>query len=238
MLLMYAPGFYFDRLAAAFVRGVNKDPLLAYPPDDSLKLDCPLEALSDEDIASIVKLGLSAGLRLIRFKQTSALPRVTKVLSILSGIEPVNLLEVGCGHGAFLWPLLNAFPNLPVTAVDKEEARIGVIKAVVRGGLERLSGAVEDATRLSFDDDSYDVVTLLEVAEHVPEAMRALEEAIRVARRYVIISVPARDEAPPPNTHFFNSERLTEMLRLAGATRLTIDTVQDHLIVIGRISRV
>src|SRR5580704_11737562 len=86
MHLMYEPCFYFDRLAAAFVRGVNKDPLLAYPPDEALHLDAPLEDLSDLDVERIVRWGIASGLRLHRFKRTSELPRVARVLSILQGI--------------------------------------------------------------------------------------------------------------------------------------------------------
>lgn len=238
MQLMYERCFYFDRLAAAFVRGVNKDPLLAYPPDATLSLDSRLEDLSDYELELIVRSGIASGLRLHRFKRTTELPRVSKVLSILQGIEPSNLLDIGSGHGTFLWPLLDSFPDLMVTAVDKEESRVGVVQAVARGGVDRLNGSVEDATKLSFEDASFDVVTILEVIEHVPEAMKALAEAIRVARRCVIVSVPAREDQAPHHTHLFTPERLEEMMRLAGAARTTSDLVQNHLIMIGKISRV
>ena len=237
MHLMYEPGFYFDRLAAAFVRGVNRDPLLAYPHDETLRLDAPLEDLNDHDLEKIVRSGIAAGLRLHRFKRTNELPRVAKVLSILQGIEPSNLLDIGSGHGTFLWPLVDTFPALAVTAVDKEEGRVGVVQAVSRGGVEHLRGGIEDATKLSFEESSFDVVTILEVIEHVPEAMKALAEAVRVARRCVIISVPSRDEHGPHHTHLFSEERLTEMMKLAGVARITTDTVQNHLIMIGKISR-
>jgi hypothetical protein len=32
------------------------------------------------------------------------LPRVRKVLGVLRGVHPANLLDVGSGRGAFLWP--------------------------------------------------------------------------------------------------------------------------------------
>ena len=34
------------------------------------------------------------------------------------GLAPASLLDVGSGRGAFLWPLLEAFPGLPVIAVE------------------------------------------------------------------------------------------------------------------------
>ncbi len=148
------------------------------------------------------------------------------------------MLEVGCGRGTFLWPLLDTFRSLPVTAVDRDDSHVATVRTAARGGVECLKGTRNDAAHLPFADGSFDVVTLLEVVEHVPEAMRALAEAVRVARRYVIVSVPAREEGNPQHTHLFTSERLTEMLKLAGATRVTVDSVPDHLILIGRVSKV
>jgi len=235
---MYVRGFYFDWLAAAFVRGVRTDPDLAYPPTETLHLEKALDQLSDQELEDIVQSGSDLGFRLYRFKRTANLPRVARVLTILHGIEPTNLLDVGTGRGAFLWPLLDAFPALPVMAVDKEEDRVKVLRAVNRGGVPRLSSSVEDATRLSFADASFDVVTMLEVVEHVAEAMKALAEAVRVARRFVVISVPLWDDDSLHHVHLFTPERLAEMLQLAGASRVTTDVVNHHLIAIGRISRV
>src|SRR5438093_12404207 len=86
----------------------------------------------------LVQLGLRAGLRLHRFKRTADLPRVRKVLGILRGLGPENLLDVGSGRGGFLWPLLDAFPWVPVTAIDRSAYRAGPLGAVAAGGHSRL----------------------------------------------------------------------------------------------------
>lgn len=231
---MYETGFYFDWLAAAFVRGLWKDPELAYPADRRLQLDTPFECLAAADIERIVRWADDCGIRLQRFKRTSDIPRVRRVLHLLHGIDPASLLDVGCGRGMFLWPLLDAFPSLKVRAVDNEEGRVRVVQAVTRGGVSRLAGGIDNATHLVAENASFEVVTLLEVIEHVPEVMRALVEAVRVAKRYVVISVPDRGVGSPQNTHLLSAERLSEMLILAGASRVTIDSVPDHIIAIGK----
>lgn len=235
---MYEIGFYFDRIAAAYVRGVTFTTTDCAINPERLYAQMALSDLKDRDCEEIVRYGLKAGVHLTRFAKTTNFPRITRVLSFLKGIEPSNLLDLGSGRGAFLWPLLDAFPDLDVTAVDRYEDRARMYKAVSLGGYPNLKGAVEDATHLSYASDSFDVVTMLDVLEHIPEAMRALTEAVRVARRYVIISVPVHDSIIPEHIHIFNGERLNDMLLYAGVGRVTIDTIGNHLIAIGRLKAV
>src|SRR5688572_31720081 len=88
--------YYLD-LGAAFVRGRLPDaPDL--PPGE------------------LIEYGRAQGLRVHKFKRSAELPRVRRVLGILRSLGPSELLDIGSGRGTFLWPLLDAFPDLPVTA--------------------------------------------------------------------------------------------------------------------------
>jgi hypothetical protein len=128
---------YYDTLAAAFVRGkLLHDPVAK---TQSELFGTPLEELSQGELQDIVQLGLDHELRLHRFKRTMGLARVQKVLGILKGIQPRTLLDIGSGRGAFLWPLLDAFPTLPVTCVDLLAYRVEDIQAVHDGGIHQLS---------------------------------------------------------------------------------------------------
>jgi hypothetical protein len=98
---------YYTRLATAYVRGR----LGASAPADLL--DTPLEELSEAQLGALIAVGQETGLRLHRFKRTMGLPRVRKTLGALRGLAPESLLDVGSGRGAFLWPLLDAFSDLP-----------------------------------------------------------------------------------------------------------------------------
>ena len=49
---------------------------------------------------------------------------------------------------------------------------------------------VADAHKLPLDDNSYDVVSLTEILEHVEDDKRCLLEAYRVARKKVVVTVP------------------------------------------------
>src|SRR5579884_3540272 len=102
-----------------------------------------------------------------------------------------HLLDIGSGRGTFLWPLVNAFPDLPILSVYTNTRRVADIQAVQRGGITSVSAACADATALPYDDAAFDVVTMLEVLEHIPAVPQALSEAVRVARRFVVLSVPS-----------------------------------------------
>ena len=201
---------YFTDLVTAFVRG---------------RLQNPDATIED---------GQRAGLRLHKFKNDAALPRVQRVIGILRGLAPTNLLDIGSGRGTFLWPMLDAFPYLPVTSIDHSEQRSSDIQAVRQGGIDRLSAVRIDAQRLAFADNSFDIVTFLEVLEHLPDSAAALRGAIAASRRFVILSVPSVPDDNPEHLRLFTPDQLQSMATEAGGYRTTIEHVLNHRIVVIR----
>jgi ubiquinone/menaquinone biosynthesis C-methylase UbiE len=171
-----------------------------------------------------------AGLRWNKFKRLSGLPRVTQVLSMLEGIEPASMLDIGSGRGAFLWPLVAQFDQLAVTAVDRLAHRVADIEAVHAGGIARVRGQLGDVTALPFGDASFDVVTVLEVLEHLEDPAAAARETMRVAARFVIASVPSREDDNPEHIRLFTKATLTELFERAGAARVQVSYVLNHMV--------
>jgi len=225
---------YYQRLACAYIRG-KLGPGIAGDEASRGLFDCPLDALSQEEMQALIRLGVEAGLRLHRFKRTMALARVQKVLGILKGLHPASLLDIGSGRGAFLWPLLDAFPALPVTMLDLLDYRVADIQAVQAGGIERLSASQMDVTALGFADRSFDVVTMLEVLEHIPAAEKALAEVCRVARRCLIVSVPSRPDDNPEHLHLFSEQRLRALLASQGVRQVNASYVLNHIVMVATV---
>lgn len=223
----------YPRLAAAYVRGKLRH---AAGMDPAL-LDVSFESLDDAQLERLILLGRAHDLRLHRFKRTMGLQRVAKVLGVLKGIAPAELLDIGSGRGAFLWPLLDTFPWLPVTALDLLDYRVADIQAVHDGGVASLQAVHGDATHLPFDDGQFDVVTLLEVLEHIPDTVAALAQVGRVARRFVVLSVPSKPDDNPEHIHLFGAAQLETLLHRAGIGRVSFEYVPGHLIAVGRIAR-
>jgi ubiquinone/menaquinone biosynthesis C-methylase UbiE len=207
---------YFTRLAAAFVRGK-----LTVPP-----------GLSEEDI---IAFGRAAGLRLHKFKRQTELPRVKKVLGILQGLAPLSLLDVGSGRGTFLWPLLDAFPHLEVTALDVNPIRVADIEAVQRGGITNLRALAMDAAAMELDDGVVDVVTALEVLEHLEQPLAAAQEAVRVASQFVVASVPSQEDDNPEHIQLFDRDSFAQLWLDAGARSVKIDYVLNHMIAVVKV---
>ena len=226
---------YFAVLAAAFVRGkLASDPRYQTPTSLFSK---PLDELSNDELQALLQLGSDHELRLHRFKRTMELPRVRKVLGMLKGMQPASLLDIGSGRGAFLWPLLHEFPALPVTTVDLLDYRVADIQAVHDGGIPHLTAIQADATNLPFADKTFEVVTMLEVLEHIPATSKALREVCRVASRFLLLSVPSKADDNPEHIHLFDQQSLQQHLAEAGVTRTTIDYVHNHMMVVARIER-
>ena len=221
----------YTRLAAAYVRGSLRDE----GGLDQALFAAPLGALDDAQYASLIAFGRTRALRLHRFKRTMGLARVAKVLGVLCGLAPSELLDIGSGRGAFLWPLLDALPHLPDTALDLRPDRVAQIEAVAAGGVANLRATQGDATRMPFDDNAFDVVTLLEVLEHIPDTARALSEALRVARRWAVLSVPSVPDDNPEHIHWFDAAALDRLLGEAGAARVSFDYVPGHIIAIAKV---
>jgi ubiquinone/menaquinone biosynthesis C-methylase UbiE len=206
---------HYLALAAAYARGVLARPEL------------------DDDAA--IAAGVAAGLRLHRFKRTGELPRVRRVIGGLRGLGASTVIDLGTGRGAFLWPVVDAMPELAVIAIDRLAHRVADIECVRRGGVTRVAAARMDATALALADRAADVVTVLEVLEHLADPGAAAREAVRVARRAVIATVPSHPDDNPEHIQLFAPAALERLLRDAGAVRVTIDHVLNHMVAIAMV---
>ena len=207
--------YYYKALALAYVRGKLPD----------------LEPVDDD---RILKAARENGLRLHRFKRTTELPRVKKVLGVLKSFAPHSLLDIGSGRGAFLWPLLDEFSELNVTAVDVLKHRVEEINAVRLGGFSNLQAEHLNADELTWQDDFFDAVTVLEVLEHVENPESVARQVLRVAGSVVIASVPAKEDDNPGHVRLFTPDSLTALFMNAGAANVSIAHVPNHMIAVVR----
>jgi Methyltransferase domain len=110
--------------------------------------------------------------------------RVADLMRLLPG-NLDSVLDIGARDGFISKLLAVHFPN--VTALDLEEPRIDD---------ERIRCVKGDVASLNFPDASFDLVFCAEVIEHIPgrTLVRACGELSRVARAYLLIGVPYKQD--------------------------------------------
>ena len=158
-----------------------------------------------------------------RFKKSHGkLPRVRRVLGFLRSVPFESLLDVGSGRGAFLIPFLEHFPHVSVTAVDLLPERVEFLETLRRGGIRNLTVRKADICMRPLPEKSVDIVTLLEVLEHIPRVEEAVKAAVETARKHVVVTVPSKEDSNPEHIHLLTKERLTALFEAAGCSRLRL----------------
>lgn len=223
---------YDIKTAAAWILGHSRTsgiPELSAGLKDKTADDC-----TDEELLEIFTAGQSACLKLYPFKNgTQTLARTRRVMGFLRSIPFETMLDVGSGRGVFLIPFMKDFPWVQVTSLDLLEKRVAFLNELADGGFRQLHAEQKDICNQPFPDESFDVVSLLEVLEHIPEVDKAVKAAVMMARQYVVVTVPSKPDDNPEHIHLLTKEKLTQLFNAAGCTKLHFDGVEGHLFLVA-----
>jgi SAM-dependent methyltransferase len=143
------------------------------------------------------------------------------ILDLLAPERGQRILDIGCGTGISLAPLLDK--GLSLTGIDPSPYMLDLAHKRLGEKVDLHRGAAED---LPFDDNSFDAALLFTSLEFTDRPAKAIEEACRVARNQVVIGVLNR-YAPQnmyrrfksfffanmyTNAHFFSIWELRQIL--------------------------
>lgn len=159
--------------------------------------------------------------------------RISKAIALIPA-DVRTILDVGCGNGAFLNSLPDKYQTIGLDS--SREALKHVRTKAIHG----------DIASLPFESASFDLVTCLEVLEHLPLTIfeRALSEIERVSRKYILISVPNNEDLDyclvicpacrcwfNPNRHVrsFNEQQLSTLFTRFSIAKLEkVGPVEPH----------
>jgi SAM-dependent methyltransferase len=149
---------------------------------------------TDAEAAGVRVLGLG---KPIAYGATGIEKRIDALRSVWR-LEGEALLDVGCGNGAYTIELAGGFAR--TIGIDIESKRLGEF---THRAADLPSVAVEkmSAEALAFEDETFDVVTAIEVIEHIEELDLALSEIHRVLRPGGALCITCPNRFFPFETH-------------------------------------
>jgi len=105
--------------------------------------------------------------------------RLERCLDAIRGARG-SLLEIGCGAGRYTRAFLHYRPDLEVSGCDISHIALDEARAADRTG--KIHYQLADALNLPYDDNSFDIVLLFDVFEHVTDVNKAAAEVTRVLK--------------------------------------------------------
>ena len=102
--------------------------------------------------------------------------------------DPQSLLDIGCGEAVLTHEWALKLAPKRVVGLDLEDPAIQAEWEKRRA--PNLEYRVMKAENLPFADDEFDMACAIEVLEHVPDPEHTVAEMARVAKRWLLVSVP------------------------------------------------
>jgi SAM-dependent methyltransferase len=155
--------------------------------------------------------------------------RVAEVYKLIpAGVR--SMLDAGCGNGIFCNFVKQQGNGVKIVGLDRSNVALSYVQT------EKIRASLDD---LPFPEQSFDCVVSLEVVEHLPINIYELakREIARVARKYIVISVPNNQmlgthqtQCPACKTRFdpdlhlrsFNQENLRDLFQAEGFDCVTV----------------
>lgn len=110
------------------------------------------------------------------------------VCTLVRAPAGTRMLDVGCGDGRRAARFARDIPQRQIIGLDLEHPKLRA--AWAQRGEPNLAFRAGSLLELPFENAAFDLVTAIEVLEHVSDPHRALDEIRRVCRGYLIASVP------------------------------------------------
>jgi 2-polyprenyl-3-methyl-5-hydroxy-6-metoxy-1,4-benzoquinol methylase len=134
-----------------------------------------------------------------------------------------SFLDVGCEWGYHVRRM--AKKGLKATGIDISATKVRKAKLIANKLHVDCDFLVQDAEKLEFADNSFDWVLCTETLEHLLNDQGAAQELIRVAKKFIIISVPQKSIF----WHFINRLAPVYGFNTRGAGHLREYTVESLL---------
>lgn len=108
------------------------------------------------------------------------------LIKTVTPLHVKNILDAGCGEGFSLYKLSEYNVGEKREGVDYSKEAISIGKKLFPHLLLK-QGSIY---KVSYKDNAFDIVLSTEVLEHLENPKKALQEILRVSKKYILVSVP------------------------------------------------
>ena len=105
---------------------------------------------------------------------------------VLNSLDFIKVYEACCGEGHIVNYLNKSRTDLEIYASDISE---DIISAAMKRW-PSIKFHVSSIYKIEFSENCFDLVVACEVLEHLERTREALQELLRISRRYLLVSVP------------------------------------------------
>lgn len=109
------------------------------------------------------------------------------LISLIATLNPQKILDAGCGEGFTLSKFYELKIGNKLEGIDAGEDAIRIGKKLY----PYLDIKIGDIYNLPYKNSSFDLVTCMEVLEHLENPAMALSEVERVSSKYILLTVPS-----------------------------------------------
>jgi len=138
--------------------------------------------------------------------------RLRSLLEILNQLQGKTVLDVGCAEGVFTLSMA----RIRSFCVGLDFVKVSLMRlrgAAARKMRSNIGVILSDAHYLPIRNKSFDIVLCGEVLEHVLKPEEVLSELKRVAKLYVVLSVPCVEFARKKRYLNYDNQKMESRLR-------------------------
>jgi len=116
-----------------------------------------------------------------------------------------QILDAGCGGGAYAFALARYYPTVQITGIEIAENLVGEARVCLgKSGLHNMRFRQGDLTEIS-EVDAYDLVLCIAVLEHIQDDVEALRAIHRAMKRGGILLIEVPKDTRYAKRHFHKS---------------------------------
>lgn len=159
---------------------------------------------------------------------------IGRLLEHIDISDAKDVLEIGCGVGITSGFINQTFPNIQITATDYDQSQIERAKLQSVG--KNIIFKQEDATKLSFSDNSFDTCFASFVFHHIsnfPMALKEIHRILKPGARFYVMDSPFKTLNPLHKWITFDQNGLftkREFISILESVGFRIQKIRGHLL--------